>query len=71
MPSADYYRRQSELCLRLALLQDDEPTTYRLVELARDLQARAEEAEADPESGGMPAYMMESDPSLADGQDRD
>ncbi len=70
MPSADYYRRQSELCLRLALLHNDEHTTYWLVELAKDLQAKAEEAAADPE-GSMPAYMIDPNSSVGDGQDRD
>lgn len=69
MPSADYYRRQSELCLRLALLQDDQHTTYRLVELAKDLQARAEEAGSEPGSS-MPAHMIDPNPSGVDGPDR-
>ena len=59
MPSPEYYRRQAELCLRMALLQDDMSTTYWLVEFAKDLQAKADEAdEADEaESDGQAALV--------------
>jgi hypothetical protein len=44
MVSSQYYRRQSDLCLQLALLQTDPHTSVLLVELARELQAKAQEA---------------------------
>jgi hypothetical protein len=56
MPSPEYYRRQAELCLRMALLQDDMSTTYWLVEFAKDLQAKADEADA-AESDGQEALV--------------
>jgi hypothetical protein len=56
MPSPEYYRRQAELCLRMALLQDDMSTTYWLVEFAKDLQAKADEAD-EAESDGQAALV--------------
>jgi hypothetical protein len=43
MPRPKYYRRQSDLCLQLALLQTDPHTKLLLVELAKELQAKADE----------------------------
>jgi hypothetical protein len=45
MPRPRYYRRQSELCLQLAMLQNDRKTKLLLVELAKELQAKADEPE--------------------------
>jgi len=62
MPSPEYYRRQSELCLQLALLHRDTRSTFWLVELAKEMRARAEEAEAQAErQGSMPAYIVDAD----------
>jgi hypothetical protein len=58
MPSPEYYRRQAELCLRMALLQDDMSTTYWLVEFAKDLQAKADEAESDGQEALVPPCLM-------------
>jgi hypothetical protein len=44
MPSAEYYRRQAETCLRLSLLSSDIDETKRLLELAEQYKARAENA---------------------------
>ena len=60
MPSPEYYRRQSELCLQLALLHRDTRSTFWLVELAKEMRARAEEAEAERQ-GSMSAYMVDAD----------
>jgi len=46
MPSPKYYRRQSELCLQLALLYSDPQMTLLLVNLATELRAKADEATA-------------------------
>jgi len=69
MPSPEYYRRQSELCLQLALLHHDTRTTYWLVQLAREMQARAEKAEGETErqQSEMPHYMMDADKLQGDG----
>jgi hypothetical protein len=46
MIKSDYYRRQADVCLQLALAQRDQQAAIRLVELADELMARAEEADA-------------------------
>ena len=46
MIKSDYYRRQADVCLQLALAQHDQQAAVRLVELAHELMARAEEADA-------------------------
>ena len=60
MPSPEYYRRQSELCLQLALLHSDTRATFWLVELAKEMRARAEEADAERQ-GSMSAYMVDAE----------
>jgi hypothetical protein len=58
MPSPKYYRRQSDLCLQLALLQNDPQMTLSLVGLAKELRAKAD----GPDS--LPACVA---PDLGDG----
>ena len=51
MPSAAYFRRQADICLRLALIASDEEVSSRLIIMAREYAAKAdlvEEAAADP-----------------------
>jgi hypothetical protein len=48
MPRPGYYRRQSDLCLQLAMLQNDPQTKLLLVELAKELQAKADDPEGVP-----------------------
>jgi len=43
MASSKYYRRQSDLCLQLALLQNDPQMTLSLVGLAKELRAKADD----------------------------
>ena len=50
MASSKYYRRQSDLCLQLALLQNDPQMTLSLVGLAKELRAKAEEPAGAPAS---------------------
>jgi hypothetical protein len=49
MPRSEYYRRQSELCLQLALLKADRYADRRvtlwLLALARELRAKADAAD--------------------------
>ena len=59
MPSPEYYRRQSELCFRMAMLQDNTSTTYWLVELAKDLQAKADAAASDRDGALLPTYLLD------------
>jgi hypothetical protein len=48
MVSSKYYRRQSDLCLQLALLQNDPQMTLSLVGLAKELRAKADEPAGAP-----------------------
>jgi hypothetical protein len=53
MPSAAYFRRQADICLRLALIASDEEVSNRLIMMAREYAAKADvlsEAAADPPS---------------------
>jgi hypothetical protein len=55
MPSSKYYRRQSDLCLQLALAQNDPQMTLSLVALAKELRAKADEP--DSASTSEPTYL--------------
>jgi hypothetical protein len=51
MPSAAYFRRQADICLRLSLISSDGEVSNRLIIMAREYAAKAdalEEAPADP-----------------------
>ena len=50
MPSAAYFRRQADICLRLSLIASDGEVSNRLIVMAREYAAKAdmEEAAADP-----------------------
>jgi hypothetical protein len=53
MPSAAYFRRQADVCLRLSLISSDEEVSNRLIIMAREYAAKADvlkEAAADPPS---------------------
>jgi hypothetical protein len=56
MASSKYYRRQSDLCLQLALLQNDPQMTLSLVGLAKELRAKADQPDGAPASAptGLP-----------------
>jgi hypothetical protein len=44
MVKSDYYRRQADLCLQLALVQGNQKAAIWLVEFAEELMTKAEEA---------------------------
>jgi hypothetical protein len=48
MPRRIYYRRQADLCLQLALVQNDPHTTLLLAALAKELVAKADDADSTP-----------------------
>jgi hypothetical protein len=52
MPSAAYFRRQADICLRLSLISSDDEVSNRLIIMAREYAAKADalakEAAADP-----------------------
>ena len=56
MPSSKYYRRQSDLCLQLALAQNDPQMTLSLVALAKELRAKADEPDSVADSE--PGYLI-------------
>ena len=41
MPSAAYFRRQADICLRLSLIASDEEVSNRLIIMAREYAAKA------------------------------
>lgn len=56
MPSSEYFRRQSDICLRLSL---SEEVANRLIVMARDYQAKADVMDA--ESRSMPPTTIAED----------
>jgi hypothetical protein len=40
MPSAAYFRRQADICLRLAVISSDEEVSNRLIMMAREYAAK-------------------------------
>ena len=45
MPSVAYFRRQADICLRLSLIASDEEVSNRLIVMAREYAAKADEVE--------------------------
>ena len=64
MPSAAYFRRQADICLRLSLIASDDSVSNRLITMARDYMATSEALER--ESGGLSAAADASAPSEGD-----
>ena len=67
MPSAAYFRRQADICLRLSLIASDEEVSNRLIIMAREYRVKADavqETPADPP----PAAERTALPDLEDSQ---
>jgi hypothetical protein len=47
MPTSEYFRRQSDICLRLSLVSSSDEVATRLIAMAQDYAGRAEETEAE------------------------
>jgi hypothetical protein len=47
MPSVAYFRRQADICFRLALIASDEEVSNRLIMMAREYTAKAEKTNKD------------------------
>ena len=47
MPSAEYFRRQSDICLRLSLIASDDDVASRLIVMAQEYKAKADELAAE------------------------
>jgi len=59
MPSAAYFRRQADICLRLSLIASDEEVSNRLIIMAREYATKADaiaikEADAAAERTALP-----------------
>jgi hypothetical protein len=50
MPSAEYLRRQADICLRLALIASDEEASGRLWAIHHDYKAKADAMDAEAEA---------------------
>ena len=61
MPSAAYFRRQADICLRLSLIASDDNVSNRLITMAREYMATSEALER--ERGG--ASSATADPSAS------
>ena len=42
MPSAAYFRRQADICLRLSLIASDDEVSNRLISMAREYMAKGD-----------------------------
>jgi hypothetical protein len=69
MPSAAYFRRQADICLRLSLIASDEEVSNRLIAMARGYVASAEALGGEGEGGtaGPADLAAAPDGVLADG----
>src|SRR5262245_45742483 len=54
MPSAAYFRRQADICLRLSLISSDEEVSNRLIIMAREYAAKADVLATEAEAGPPP-----------------
>ena len=73
MPSAAYFRRQADICLRLALIASDDEVSNRLIVMAREYTAKGDalagQSGADAPPGAARPFIIRS-PSRASSMDR-
>jgi hypothetical protein len=69
MPSAAYFRRQADICLRLSLIASDDGVSNRLITMAREYMATSEAL--DRETGADPSATADPSASPRDDADRD
>jgi hypothetical protein len=69
MPSAAYFRRQADICLRLSLIASDDGVSNRLITMAREYMATSEAL--DRETGIDPPSMADRSASPDDDANRD
>ena len=48
MPSAEYFRRQADICLRLSLISSDAEVSNRLIVMSREYGAKADALQEAP-----------------------
>jgi len=60
MPSAAYFRRQADICLRLSLVSSDDAASTRLVAMAKEYLAACEAVEQQASVRGTPRETTHS-----------
>ena len=65
MPSAVYFRRQADICVRLSVIASDQELATRLLAMAEEYKAKAGALEPEPVS--IEPHMI-GRPDLPDGQ---
>ena len=66
MPSAAYFRRQADICLRLSLIASDEEVSNRLIIMAREYGAKADAInEADATSAAERTALLDLESNQA------
>jgi hypothetical protein len=63
MPSAAYFRRQADICLRLSLIASDDAISTRLVTMAKEYLATGEALER--QAGPASPYLVGDDATAA------
>jgi hypothetical protein len=69
MPSAAYFRRQADICLRLSLIASDDRVSNRLITMAREYLTTSETL--DREQGVVPPSAADQGASSDSDVDRD
>jgi hypothetical protein len=62
MPSAAYFRRQADICLRLSLIASDDTVSNRLIAMARDYMATSEAMDKEKGAGPPSATDQSASP---------
>jgi hypothetical protein len=65
MPSAVYFRRQADICVRLSVIASDQELATRLLAMAEEYKAKAGALETEP--GSIEPHMIDQ-PASPDGQ---
>jgi hypothetical protein len=63
VPSAEYFRRQADVCLRLSLASSSEEVSTRLIAISQEYRARADAMDTDstPMPGEAPSRAPEAE----------
>jgi hypothetical protein len=62
LPSAAYFRRQADICLRLSLISSDEEISHRLILMAEEYKAKAVAIEVASKSAPAEVNPAEKEP---------
>jgi hypothetical protein len=60
MPSSEYFQRQGDLCLRLAIISTEDQVTHRLLAMAQSYKTKAKESGRDHHAFIAPAEVNDS-----------